>query len=255
MAESTSGNPKVIQIDVLRYRPEQDTEPFLQTFSVPFSDDMSVLQGLQYIKDELDSTLSYRWSCRMAICGSCGMMINGVPNLSCHTFLRDFYPGIVRVEPLEHFPIERDLVISADDFIEKLERIKPYIVAKQVRRLEQGEYLQTPAERERYEQFSSCINCLLCYAACPQYGIDRDFIGPGIMALLHRYNEDSRDGAKAERMAIVSAQEGVWSCTAVGYCSEVCPKGVDPANAVNINKINSAKDYFFSFLKFKGAAQ
>jgi fumarate reductase iron-sulfur subunit len=255
MAESTNGNARVIQMDVLRYRPEQDTEPFLQTFSVPFTDDMSVLQGLQYIKDELDSTLSYRWSCRMAICGSCGMMINGVPNLSCHTFLREFYPGKVRVEPLDHFPIERDLVISADDFIGKLERITPYIVAKEVRRLDQGEYLQTPAERDRYEQFSSCINCMLCYAACPQYGINSDFIGPGIMALLHRYNEDSRDGAKAERMAIVSAEEGVWNCTAVGYCSEVCPKGVDPANAVNINKINSAKDYFFSFLKPKGAAQ
>jgi len=243
---------RTIQLEVLRYRPEQDTEPFFQTYSVPFTDDMSVLQGLQYIKDELDSTLSYRWSCRMAICGSCGMMINGVPNLSCHTFLRDFYPHTLRVEPLNLFPIERDLVIGADDFIQKLESIKPYIIPKTPRTLEQGEYLQTPAELERYEQYSSCINCMLCYAACPQYGMNSDFIGPGVMALLHRYNSDTRDGGAAERMDIVSAEEGVWNCTAVGYCSEVCSKGVDPANAVNLNKINSAKDYFMRFLKGTG---
>ncbi len=236
---------KIIMMEVLRYLPEQDDEPHFQMFAVPFTDDMSVLQGLQYIKDELDSSLSFRWSCRMAICGSCGAMINGVPNLSCHTFLRDFYPSGVRVEPLNHFPIERDLVIVADDFIQKLESIKPYIIPREIRRLDQGEYLQTPAERDRYEQFSSCINCMLCYAACPQYGIDKEFIGPGIMALLHRYNEDTRDGARTERMAIAGSDEGVWHCTAVGYCSEVCPKGVDPAKAVNINKVNSAKEYFF----------
>jgi fumarate reductase iron-sulfur subunit len=248
-------NTRQIEIEVLRYRPEQDQEPFFQTYSVPFTDDMSVLQGLQHIKDEIDSTLSYRWSCRMAICGSCGMMINGVPNLSCHTFLRDFFPHKLRVEPLNHFPIERDLVVSADDFIGKLESIKPYIIPKEARTLEQGEYLQTPAELERYEQFSSCINCMLCYAACPQYGINSDFMGPGVLALLHRYNSDTRDGGQAERMEIVNAEEGVWNCTAVGYCSEVCPKNVDPANAVNINKINSAKDYFLRFLRPEGASK
>ncbi|MGE5652256.1 MAG: succinate dehydrogenase/fumarate reductase iron-sulfur subunit [Bacillota bacterium] len=246
---------KTIEIEVLRYRPEQDNEPFFQTYKVPFTDDMSVLQGLQYIKEELDSTLSYRWSCRMAICGSCGMMINGKPELSCHTFLRSFYPNRVRVEPLDHFPIERDLVVRVDDFIGKLESIKPYIVPKEPRTLEQGEYLQTPDERDRYEQYSSCINCMLCYAACPQYGLNSEFMGPGVLALLHRYNSDSRDGAQDERMELVNAEEGVWNCTAVGYCSEVCPKHVDPANAVNLNKINSAKSYFTDLFRPKGGAK
>ncbi len=246
---------KTIEIEVLRYRPEQDKEPFFQTYAVPFSDDMSVLQGLQYIKDELDSTLSYRWSCRMAICGSCGMMINGVPNLSCHTFLREFYPNRVRVEPLDHFPIERDLVVRVDDFIGKLESIKPYIIPKEPRALAQGEYLQTPEQRDRYEQYSSCINCMLCYAACPQYGLDSEFIGPGLLALLHRYNADSRDGAQEARMELVNAEEGVWNCTAVGYCSEVCPKHVDPANAVNLNKIHSAKSYFANLVRPRGGVK
>ncbi|MDP2639777.1 MAG: 2Fe-2S iron-sulfur cluster-binding protein, partial [Betaproteobacteria bacterium] len=179
---------KIIEIEVLRYRPEQEQKPVLQTYKVPFTDDMSVLQGLQYIKDYLDGTLSFRWSCRMAICGSCGMMIEGKPKLSCKTFLREYYPGTLRVEALAHLPIERDLVVDAADFVAKLERIKPYIIPKEARTLEQGEYLQTPQQRDMYEQFSSCINCMLCYAACPQYGLNPSFIGPGILALMHRYN-------------------------------------------------------------------
>ncbi|MBK7685952.1 MAG: succinate dehydrogenase/fumarate reductase iron-sulfur subunit [Rhodocyclaceae bacterium] len=244
---------KTIPIEVLRYRPEQDTEPVLQTFQVPFTDDMSVLQGLQYIKDYLDGSLSFRWSCRMAICGSCGMMVNGIPSLSCKTFLRDYYPAGLRIEALAHFPIERDLVIVMDDFIEKLESIKPYIIPKTPRALSEGEYLQTPAERDVYEQFSSCINCMLCYAACPQYGLNSKFVGPGIMALLHRYNMDSRDGGAEQRMELVHSEDGVFNCTAVGYCSEVCPKHVDPGNAVNINKTESAKDYFLRFVMPKGS--
>jgi len=240
---------KIIDIEVLRFRSEQDTEPVLQTFKVPFTDDMSVLQGLQYIKDYLDGSLSFRWSCRMAICGSCGMMINDKPKLSCKTFLREYYPGTLRVEALAHFPIERDLMVSVDGFVKKLESIKPYIIPKEPRALEEGEYLQTPEQLAKYEQFASCINCMLCYSACPQFGLNPDFTGPGVLALLHRYNADSRDGGQAERMKLVHAEEGVWSCTAVAYCSEVCPKGVDPGNAVNQNKTASAMDYFLRFLK------
>jgi fumarate reductase iron-sulfur subunit len=242
-----------IEIEVLRYHPEQDKEPRYQTYRVPFAHDTSVLQGLQYIKDHLDGTLTFRWSCRMAICGSCGKMVNGEPKLSCHTFLRDYYPAKLRVEPLWHFPIVRDLAVDQTDFLEKLEAIKPYIIREEEKPVSDGVYRQSPAELARYQQFSQCINCLLCYAACPQYGLNSDFQGPGIMALLHRYNSDSRDQGKAERMPIVNAEEGVWSCTLVGYCSEVCPKHVDPAAAVNRNKVNSTMDYFLRFLRPRGA--
>ena len=237
-----------IVIEVLRYQPDRLAKPYLQSWPVEFSDDTSVLQALQRIKDFSDGSLTFRWSCRMAICGSCGMMIDGVPRLACQTFLRDFLPGPLRIEALAHFPIERDLVVDAQDFMTKLASIKPYLVPGEARSLAEGEYRQTPAELERFEQFSHCINCMLCYAACPQYGLDPSFLGPGVTALLHRYNADSRDGARAERMPLVHADEGVWSCTAVGYCSEVCPKQVDPANAVNQNKTASALDWFARFL-------
>jgi len=253
MADTT----RTIEMEVLRYRPEQDTEPYYQTFSVPFADDWSVLQGLQYIKDDLDSSLAFRWSCRMAICGSCGYMIDGVPKLGCRTFLRNYYPNKVRVGPLENFPIERDLIVGIDDFIGKLESIKPYVIPREPRTLEQGEYLQTPAQRDQYEQFSSCINCLLCYAACPQYGLNPGFTGPAALALLHRYNADNRDQGWEARQDVVNAEDGVWRCMLVGYCSEVCPKGVDPAHAINQNKVNSTLDYFgvLKFLLPKGATK
>jgi fumarate reductase iron-sulfur subunit len=244
--------PGTIEIQVLRYHPERDEAPAWQSYQVPFTDDMSVLQGLQYIKDELDGTLSFRWSCRMAICGSCGMMVNSKPRLSCATFLRELQPGPVRIEPLAHLPIERDLVVSVDEFVAKLAAVKPYLIPREQRALAQGEYRQTPAQLERFEQYSACINCMLCYAACPEYGLNRDFLGPGVLALLHRYNADSRDGGRAQRMPMLNAEEGVWTCMAVGYCSEVCPKQVDPANAVNQNKVVSAMDYFLRFLPRSG---
>jgi fumarate reductase iron-sulfur subunit len=236
---------KKIEIECLRFDPEKDTAPRWQTYDVPFTDDMSVLQGLQYIKDHLDGSLTFRWSCRMAICGSCGLMIDGEPALSCETFLRELYPRKVRVEPLNNFPVMRDLVIDQTDFLQKLEAVKPYVINPEEPK---GTFLQTPRQMQEYYQYSKCINCLLCYAACPQYGLNEKFTGPAALALLHRYNADSRDTGTAERMPVVNAEDGVWGCTLVGYCSEVCPKQVDPARAINQNKINSAKDYFKNLL-------
>jgi len=239
---------KTIAIECLRYNPETDAAPRYQTYDVPFTDDMSLLQGLQHVKDHIDGSLTFRWSCRMAICGSCGKMVNGVPALSCQTFLRDYHPGKVRVEPLNHFPIVRDLAIDQSDFLNKLESVKPWLIPAEAKTVAQGTHLQTPEQLDDYYQYSQCINCLLCYAACPQYGLNPAFTGPAALALLHRYNADSRDGGKRERMEVVNAEDGVWGCTLVGYCSEVCPKGVDPARAVNQNKIESTKDYFLRFL-------
>jgi fumarate reductase iron-sulfur subunit len=244
---------KTIELRVLRYRPVSDAEPVFETFQVPYSDDMSVLQALQSIKDSQDGTLSFRWSCRMAVCGSCGMMINGDPKLACETFLRDLAPNPVVVEPLRNFPIERDLVVTVGDFVKKIESIYPYIMPKAPRSIEEGAWLQTPAQMVAYESFADCINCMLCYAACPQFGANPNFIGPGAMALLQRYNSDSRDIGQLIRLAQVSGEDGVWSCTAVGVCSDVCPKQVDPANAINQNKTNSAVDFFLRLLRRKAA--
>ena len=243
---------KTMKISVLRYRPETDTEPHFQEIEVPYIHETSVLEALNYIKDFLEPELSFRWSCRMAVCGSCGMMVNGVPHLACKTFLRDYdNTKVMKIEPLANFPIERDLVVDISDMIEKIERVKPYIIPSEENKnkpLTEG-YIQTPQQMELYRQFSQCINCGCCYAACPQYKLNPDFIGPAALTLLYRYNIDSRDAGARERLKIMSQDEGVWSCTFVGYCSEVCPKHVDPASAIQLGKKQSAMDYVIKMFK------
>jgi fumarate reductase iron-sulfur subunit len=236
-----------ITLKVTRYDPVKDEAPHAQEYTIPYSDDMVVLDALNQIKNHVDGTLSYRWSCRMGICGSCGMSVNGTPKLTCSAFLRDYYPGPVVVEPLENFPILRDLVIDMADFMEKLVEIKPWIIRQLETPIAAGEHRQTPAEVENYRQFSQCINCMLCYSACPVYALDNRFLGPAAIALARRYNLDSRDQGAGERLAYIAGSEGIWECTYVGECSVVCPKGVDPAKAIQQTKLESALEMFTPF--------
>jgi fumarate reductase iron-sulfur subunit len=233
---------------VARYRPEQETEATFDEYEVPCPREWVVLDGLNHIKDQLDGTLSYRWSCRMGICGSCGMTVNGEPKLTCATFLTDYRPGPVRVEPLRNFPVIRDLVIEMGDFLRKLSSVKPWIVRDEEKSLDDGEYLQTPQELDEYRQYSMCINCMLCYAACPIYGLDPKFIGPAAIALAQRYNLDSRDQGSAQRLDILSEHAGIWGCTFVGECTKVCPEHVDPAGAIQRYKLSAALDTLRSFV-------
>src|SRR5438132_10598549 len=168
----------------------------------------------------------------MGVCSSCGMMVNGTPKLTCAAFLRDYYPHEIRVEPLVNFPIIRDLVIDMNDFLDKLKSVKPWIIRKDEKPVAQGEYLQTPAELEAFHQFTQCINCMLCYAACPVYGLEPKFLGPAAIALGYRYNLDSRDGARDERADAVASSEGLWEWPFIGERTRVCPKHVEPAGAI-----------------------
>src|SRR5213596_3540675 len=121
-----------VTLHVTRYHPEHDSAPRRQSYSVPYHQDWVVLDALNYIKDQIDGTLTFRWSCRMGVCGSCGMMVNGEPKLTCAAFLTDHQPGPIRVEPLNYFPIVRDLVIDISEFLRKLTKVKPWIIRDQV---------------------------------------------------------------------------------------------------------------------------
>jgi fumarate reductase iron-sulfur subunit len=239
---------ETVTVEVTRYRPEQDAAPALQTYEVPYRKDWVVLDALNYIKDKLDGTLTFRWSCRMGVCGSCGMMVNGTPKLTCAAFLSDYLAGPVRVEPLQFFPVVRDLVVDITDFLAKLNRVQPWLVRPEEKPLSEGEFTQTPEELERYKQFAMCINCLLCYAACPIYGLEPSFVGPAAVALAQRYNLDSRDLGAQARLDILSGKGGMWECTFVGECTKVCPKHVDPAGAIQQYKLVGAVDAMKSLL-------
>ncbi|MFW5681123.1 MAG: succinate dehydrogenase/fumarate reductase iron-sulfur subunit [Pseudomonadota bacterium] len=240
-------------IEVLRYDPEQDDAPRWQSYTVPCRDEWVVLDALTYIKDELDSSLNFRWSCHMAVCGSCGMQVNDRPTLSCKAFIRE-YGDTIRVAPLANFPIERDLVIVMDDFMEKLEKGRPWIIPKQKREVEDGPYLQTPTQLDDIKSHTLCINCMLCYSACPVYALDKEFMGPAALTLMYRYNADSRDGGWDERLEVFAGHGGVWECSFVGACSDVCPKHVEPATAIQKGKMDAAVDYFTHLVLPRGGS-
>ena len=242
-----------ITLQVARYRPEEQSAPTFQEYEVPVHKEWVILDALNHVKDRIDGTLSFRWSCRMGVCGSCGMTVNGEPKLTCATFLTDYAPGPVRVEPLRNFPVIRDLIVDLGDFMRKLVSVKPWLIRNEERPISEGEYRQLPAELDAYKQFSMCINCMLCYSACPIYGLDPKFVGPAALALAQRYNLDSRDQGGAERMEELSTHEGVWGCTFVGECTKVCPKNVDPAGAIQRYKLGAATEWLKAFFVPWGA--
>jgi fumarate reductase iron-sulfur subunit len=244
---------ETITLQVARYRPDVDIAPRLQDYEVPLREEWAVLDALNHIKDRIDGTLSFRWSCRMGICGSCGMTVDGDPALTCGTFLVDHAPGPVRVEPLANFPVVRDLVVDIGDFMRKLPAVKPWLVRDEEPKVDGVEFLQTPAQLDEYKQFSMCINCMLCYSACPVYGIEPDFLGPAAIALAQRYNLDSRDQGAHQRLDVLAGADGIWACTYVGECTTACPKGVDPAGAIQRYKLKAAKESVKALLLPRGA--
>jgi len=227
-----------IRFKIQRYNPEDGAAPHMDEFVVPAPHGMTILDGLSYIRDNLDSTLAVRSSCRMAICGSCAMLINSFPHLACHTQIEELKADTVEIKPLPNFPIIKDLVVDLTPLFEKHTAIKPYLIRSDVAEMESptAEFLQTPGEMESYLQFSYCIKCGLCLAACPTVATDRLFPGPQALAQCYRYCGDSRDDGAKERFPTVDQARGMWRCHFAGACSEACPKGVDPALAIQLLK-------------------
>ncbi len=253
MSSNNSANaaPAAVEktIVITRFDPDKDDAPHKQEYTVPCEDNWKVLDAVNFIKDEIDPTVSHRWSCRMAVCGSCGMMVNGEPKLTCKTSLKE-YGDRVDIEPLANFPVVRDLVVELDGFMHKFESVKPWI--KRVKEKAEDKsalhekkltYTQSAEELARFKQFSMCINCMLCYAACPVVANEPEFLGPAAIALGHRYNLDTRDEGTEERHEIFRGEGTVFSCSYANECSEVCPKGVDPAAAVNQAKFGAVIDW------------
>jgi succinate dehydrogenase / fumarate reductase iron-sulfur subunit len=221
---------------VLRYDPERDRSPHYDKFEVPLTPGLTVLDALIYIKENLDNSLAYRASCRMGVCGSCGMMINGFPRLACQTQVKDLKSKTIKVEPLPNYPQLKDLVPNLDPLFERHRLIKPYIVGREETDTPSLEYIQYPDELEAYLQFSYCIKCGICLSACPTFATDSRFLGPQALASAYRYIVDTRDNGANERVDVVDRPHGVWRCHFAGACTEACPKGVDPALASQLLK-------------------
>lgn len=230
--------PKNITFKVRRYNPEKDGKPYFDTFIVPTARGMTVLDALLYIKENLDSTLAFRTSCRMAICGSCGMLINKYPHLACHTQIEELKTKTVTVEPLPNLPVIKDLVVDLTPLFEKHRMVKPYIIRADISEMESptAEFAQSPEELESFLQFTYCVKCGICISACPTSATDRQFLSPQALAQCYRYCADSRDDGEQERLLLADSVNGIWHCHLAGACSDACPKGVDPALAIQLLK-------------------
>ena len=229
---------QTIVFKIFRYDASKGKSPTFRSYKVPVVRGMTVLDALLYIRQNLDPTISFRVSCRMGICGSCGMLINMVPRLACQTQILPLKAKVIELAPLPNFPVIKDLVVDMDGFFEKHKEVKPYLY--RIDRAEQenpkGEYLQTPQELEAYLQFAYCIKCGLCYSACPTTATDKRFLGPQALSQSYRYSADSRDQGFKLRVPVVDDPHGLWRCHFAGACSYVCPKGVDPALAIQLMK-------------------
>ena len=232
---------------IRRYNPEKDSKPYMQQFSVHVEPGMTVLDGLHQIKRKHDLTLAWRYSCRMGVCGSCGMLINGRATLACNTQVFEVSDKAITIAPLPNFRIIRDLVPDLTQMLENHRQIKPLIIRPDKEEMANptGEYYQTPDDLLEYLQFTYCIKCGCCMAACPTMAADPLYLGPQPLAQAYRYTRDSRDGGYQERKDVVTQSHGIFSCHYGGECSVVCPKGVDPARAIQLMK----RQLFFDFLK------
>ena len=227
-----------IVFHVFRYAPEQAAGPRIEVYRVPVKPGMTVLDGLHYIKENLDQTLAWRYSCRMGVCGSCAMFINGVPALACNTQILEIARADLALAPLPNFAIIRDLVPDLTSMFDKHLAIAPFIRRENEAEIDnpEGEYFQSPEDLEGYLQFSFCIKCGCCMAGCPTLATDTRYLGPMPLSQAFRYNADTRDGSQAARSEAVDAPHGVARCHFAGECSRVCPKGVDPAKAIQLLK-------------------
>jgi len=247
---NTEGTEKIIKEITFRlYRWEgenPDGKSELIDYQVPVHAGMTVLEGLIYIKHHLDQSLSYRASCRMGVCGSCGMMINGFPLLTCQQQILQLEADVVEIRPLPNYPVVKDLVPDLTRMIASHKAVKPFIIRKDTIPEEiDGEFHQTEDELVNYLQFTYCIKCGMCISACPTVATLEEFLGPQAYGQALRYTYDTRDEGFKERREEMDSPFGIFRCHFAGACSEACPKGIDPAFAIQLMKGEIVKRSIF----------
>ena len=215
---------------ILRFDPLRDEQPFFQDFYYQTGEKKSVLDALMDIRNEQDCSVSFRYSCREAICGSSAMVINGNFDLACRRDLELLRSSTIVIEPLPNLEIQKDLVVNMDPFWEALLKIEPYLHPIEAA-TEKGHTVEDQ-EMDRIFQFINCVMCGCCYAACPVASRDERYLGPAALAKLYRFIRDPRDKRPFSNWSRVNTEAGIWGCDTVFKCNEVCPKDVRPADGI-----------------------
>ena len=219
-----------MKMKIFRYNPEADKKPHYDTYEVDAEPTDRVLDLLEYVKGNFDGTLSFRRSCAHGICGSDAMRINGVNHLACKVLAKDIGGTKMTIEPLLGLPVIKDLIVDMEPFFDHYRSVMPYFVNDE--KPPKKERLQSPEDRERFDDTTKCILCACCTTSCPSYWSNEDYVGPAAIVAAHRFIFDSRDRAGAERLKILNDQFGVYRCHTIFNCTTACPREIQVTRAI-----------------------
>lgn len=239
---AAEGAKNVRTVKVYRWSPDDDKNPHLDTYHIDMDDcGPMVLDALLYIKNKVDSSLTFRRSCREGICGSCAMNINGTNTLACLKHMDDL-KGDVKIYPLPHRPVVKDLVPDLNQLYAQYSSIEPWLKSNTAPPPDK-ERLQSPEEQKHIDEPSSCILCFCCSTSCPSYWWNGDrYLGPAILLQAYRWIIDSRDDHTGERLDNLEDPFRLYRCHTIMNCTKTCPKGLNPAKAISeIKKLMVAR--------------
>lgn len=225
-----------VTLKLFRFNPEVDTKWHYETYTLEAVETDRVLDLLEKVKGYQDGTLSFRRSCAHGVCGSDALRINGRNMLACKALVRDVGTTIT-VEPLLGLKVVKDLIVDMEKFFENYRAVMPYFVNNSPLPADGKERLQSPAQRERFDETTKCILCGACTTSCPSYWGHESYLGPAALMTAHRFIFDSRDEAAAERLQILSETNGVARCHTVFNCTMACPREIQITQAIGELKL------------------
>ena len=231
MSQKNANTDTPYTFKIFRYNPDVDSRPYYNSITELFPWGTTVLEALLMIQETRDDSIAFRYSCRSAVCGSCGMLVNGAPVLACRTQLSSLIGDQVLVEPLPNMEIIKDLVVDMKPFWEAYRRIEPWLHTDGDRRPEK-ERLQSPEQEHQLEPYINCILCACCYGSCPILGHEEEYLGPAAIAKLFRFMQDSRDQRGLSFLEKVNNPRGLWACHTIFRCIDACPKEIRPTDTI-----------------------
>ena len=229
-----------ITFKIKRFNPARDIEPYWDSFELDCDEGTTVLIAIQELIAKQDGSIAMRYNCRAGVCGSCAVLVNKKYLLACETLVLQLDKKVIKLEPLPFFPVIKDLVVDMDPFYEKLLAIDPFLVRDHSKDPE-TELIQSPDDFAIIEESTKCILCGSCHSSCVSVWTDRNYLGPGALLKAFRFTKDTRDENTKERVKRVTAEDGVFRCHTAFNCVEACPKELNPTEAIQALKRQSAK--------------
>lgn len=220
------------KLKIFRFHPELDTKPRYNVYELDADPTERVLDVLELIRGEQDGTLAFRRSCAHGVCGSDAMRINGRNYLACKVLLRDLNTAEITIEPLLGLRVIKDLIVDMEPFFNHYKSVLPYLINDDPLPADGRERLQSPADRERFDDTTKCILCAACTTSCPSFWSNGEYVGPAAIVNAHRFIYDSRDQGAEQRLEILNEQMGVWRCRTVFNCTEACPREIKITQAI-----------------------